>query len=75
MIIIEGVAEGDRVYATDVITYGEVTDPALNDGVIERGDEGVVAEVIDAECCELLIEWDRGFVGAADSSSVALVPA
>lgn len=65
---------GDRVYAAETISYAEVTDPKLNDGVIEAGGEGTVAEVIDAECCNVLVEWDAGFLGAAEASSIAVVP-
>jgi hypothetical protein len=74
MTTTKSIAEGDRIYATETIGYLEIIDPKLNDGVIERGDEGTVIELIRDSICDLLVEWDAGFIGAVDSGSVALVP-
>lgn len=61
----------DRIYATEVINF---TSHELDR--IAVGHEGTVTEVRkDAECCELMVEWDSGYLTAADSGSVALVPA
>lgn len=69
----QSIAEGDRIYATETISYGYVTDPTLNDGVIEHGDEGTVIEMTGDDANDLYIEWDRGFAGTANSGSVALI--
>lgn len=64
---------GDRIYATEMINFTDGYDSAE---CIVAGTEGTVAEVRkDVECCELLVEWDSGYLTAADASSVALVPA
>lgn len=62
---------GDRIYATEEMIFGEYAQV----GVIAAGTEGTVSEIRrDAECCELTVEWDSGYLAAADSGSVALVP-
>jgi hypothetical protein len=74
-MIMAEIAEGDRVYATETITYPEVTRETCNDGVIEPGFEGTVIELIGHDGIDLVVEWDADFVGGVNSSSVALVPA
>ena len=61
----QGIAEGDRIYATEVIDY--------YDFKINPGADGTVLRVSDSEAVELLIEWDAGVQGMADSGSVALI--
>lgn len=61
---------GDRIYATGTINF---TNHELDR--IDPGTEGTVARLTGDDCCDLEIEWDSGYLTAADSGSVALVPA
>ncbi len=64
-----GIAEGDRVYATEAVSYSmsHVSD------TVPAGGEGTVIELTGHDCCDLLIEWDLGIMGVVNSGSVALV--
>lgn len=73
MTTTQSIATGDRIYATETIGYLEITDPRLNDGVIQIGDEGTVIELTGDDDYDLFIEWDRGFQGTANSADVALI--
>jgi hypothetical protein len=61
-------AEGDRIYATELLAFGDAEDP---DFAIERGEEGAVAELTGDDAHDLLIKWDAGFLGTVNSGSVA----
>lgn len=63
------IAEGDRICATETISY------CVN-GLIDifPGDEGTVINLTDDDGWPLIVEWDAGLIGAAASESVALVP-
>lgn len=66
----ENIAMGDRVYATETISY------CVNGLVdIGRNGEGTVIDVTDDDGWPLIVEWDAGLIGAAAAESVALVPA
>lgn len=69
----KSIAVGDRIYATETISYDYVTDPTPNDGVVEAGAEGVVIELTGDDANDLYVEWDLGFTGTCSSASVALV--
>ncbi len=60
------VAEGERIYATAVIRY-------LDEHVVMPADEGVVTQLTGFDDLDLLIEWDAGFIGGANSGTVAPV--
>lgn len=66
--VAQTIAEGDRIYATEDIRYDahRVID-------IPAGSEGVVIGLTDDDSWPLMVEWDAGIIGAADSGSVALV--
>lgn len=66
MTTTQSIATGDRIYATEAIKLS-------NGETVAAGAEGVVADVIDDIACDLLIEWDAGFMSGADSGSVALI--
>jgi hypothetical protein len=62
---------GDRIYATETLNFVEGNEPER----IVAGTEGTVIKVWpeDTTCCDLTVEWDSGYLTAADSTSVALV--
>ena len=61
----QGIAAGDRIYATEIIDY--------YDFKIYADASGTVLRVTDGNATELLIDWDAGVQGMADSGSVALI--
>lgn len=66
-------AEGTRIYATETLGYLEITDPAMNDGMVTAGMEGTVIELTGNDDYDLYVEWDLGFAGFASSTDVAVV--
>jgi hypothetical protein len=55
-------AEGDRIYATEMIGLG-----------LPARSEGAVVKLTGDDAYDLLIEWDAGFLGTVNSGSVALI--
>lgn len=69
------IAEGDRVYATERIDYPAYANEGGMGHMVALADEGTVAALTGQDDWDLYVEWDAGFGGAVNSSSVALVPA
>lgn len=59
------IAEGDRIYATEMIDY--------YDFQIDAGTEGIVLRISGGDDAEFLIEWDSRVQGMANGSSIALI--
>lgn len=62
------IAEGDRIYATEALTF---------DGedmlYVPAGREGTVVRLTGDDAHDLEIEWDSGYMTGVNSGSVALV--